>query len=679
MSRWRPRVIAWVVAAVVFSMLRPTFTGPDGGWYTAYTESLLDWGDLNLVRQAFRFYANDELLVSRTYNLPDFHNHGGVIVWGPAVLYARAIGSAWGRLFAVPGAWIWFHAGQSLVTFLASALTAVLSFALCRRVFGGEGRSVAAVLLVFFGTPCFYYATLAPGNANLLASSFAALFWVFVWRCREFGIRHWLALGAFVGVCMAVKVDLWFLGVPLALILARLWARGEARAVHLATFLGGMIPALALKLVNDYLRDGTLASGELSIINLGGGLLSEALFSSYRGYFFVSPIYYVAAMGLLAFIPSVAGPVPDPTRGGSDGAARQWDRYLLACGAAGLIVKILAISLRYNWHGGTVGARILITEFPIVCLLVRQAMELVRGRTRVALMAACVGFMVWNWAAVGQFVTGDDLRFAVSPPGLGKRLEPISGLLEEWRLKGLGGGALEIKLLLAVPLLAAGWAAALGTRDRVPGRLGARPVLLAVSGYGVAAYGLVTALNLANNQTNVERLRANGFLDRARVVEASYFVDRMENLPSAEEARQYYEAIRDRSGARKMLELQRLIRERLRRAPGGGPGAAAGPQACPGSVVEASGDAQEDALSHSSKAGTGSGWLRKYPCARSQESPFSISRIAGLSTPSAVTLTPRLWARSMMERTMTTSLGFRSIETTNDLSILSSSTGSRRR
>jgi hypothetical protein len=566
MNRWpRPAVVACVAAAVVFGMLRPTFTGPDGGWYIAYTESLLGWGDLNMVRQAFRFRPEGELLVSRTYNLPDFHNHGGVIVWAPAVVYARAIGSGWGWLFPVPGAWVWFHAGQSLVTFLAAVLIAVLSFALCRRVFRNEGRSVAAVLLVFFGTPCFYYATLAPGNANMLAGALAALFWLFADRCREFGVRDWLAFGAFVAVCMAVKVDLWFLGVPLVLILARLWAGGQWGGRRAAAFLGGASLPLAFKLVNDYLRDGALVSGELSIVNLDGGILYDALFSSYRGYFFVSPIYYVAALGLVAFVPGMTGAARDPATAGPDGAEAEWRRYLLASGAIGLVVKVLAISLRYNWHGGTIGARILITEFPIVCLLVRQAMELVGGRSRAALMAACVGFTVWNWMMVAQFVTGDDLRFAVSPPGLGERLGLLAGLLREWRLKGLGGGAIEIKLLLAIPLLAIAW---LGAR-LARGRPATPAVLSAVSAYGTLAYGLVTVLNLANNQTNVERLRASGFLDRARVVAAREFVDRTENLPSLAEAREYYEAIGDRDGLRKMDRLERLILERLRRPPHG--------------------------------------------------------------------------------------------------------------
>jgi hypothetical protein len=562
-----PAVVACVAAAVLFAMLRPTFTGPDGGWYTAYTESLVDWGDLNIVRQASRFYRDDELLVSRTYNLPDFHNHGGVIAWAPAVLYARAIGSAWGWLFAVPGAWVWFHAGQSLVTFLSAGLTAVLSFALCRRIFGGEARAAVAVLLVFLGTPCVYYATLAPGNANLLAGALAALFWLFADRCREFGARDWLAFGAFVALCMAVKVDLWFLAVPLALILARLWAQGQWGGARAVAFGGGLSLPLAFKLVNDYLRDGALVSGELSIVNLDGGILYDALFSSYRGYFFVSPIYYVAALGLVGLVPGVTGAAPR----GPDRAAAEWRRYLLASGAAGLVVKILAISLRYNWHGGTAGARILIAEFPIVCLLVRQAMELVRGRLRAALVAVCAGFTAWNWVMIAQFVSGDDLRFAVNPPGLGARLSLLSGLLREWRLRGLGGGAIEIKLLLAAPLLALAGIGALVARGRARGRPGTRAVLSAVSAYGTLAYGLVTVLNLANNQPNVERLRASGVLDRARVVEASYFVDRMENLPSVTEAREYYEAIGDRDGVRRMDRLERLLRERLRRTPGGSP------------------------------------------------------------------------------------------------------------
>jgi hypothetical protein len=89
-----------------------------------------------------------------------------------------------------------------------------------------------------------------------------------------------------------------------------------------------------------------------------------------------------------------------------------------------------------------------------------------------------------------------------------------------------------------------------------------------VSCYCIGAYGLVTFLNVANNQANVRAMTANGLYERARVVEASYFVDRWENLPSLQEVKQYYQAIHDTDGFARSLGLERLIRERMSRTAG---------------------------------------------------------------------------------------------------------------
>src|SRR5437867_5907650 len=72
------------------------------------------------------------------------------------------------------------------------------------------------------------------------------------------------------------------------------------------------------------------------------------------------------------------------------------------------------------------------------------------------------------------------------------------------------------------------------------------------------------------------------------------------------------------------------------------------------------------------------GGLMKVPWAASQ--PISQRRVCAFSfsTPSATTVSPRLCARSIVERTITSSSPL-ARPATNDRSILSSSTGSRRR
>ena len=62
-----------------------------------------------------------------------------------------------------------------------------------------------------------------------------------------------------------------------------------------------------------------------------------------------------------------------------------------------------------------------------------------------------------------------------------------------------------------------------------------------------------------------------------------------------------------------------------------------------------------DSVSHVVSSSAGQGRLKKYPWALSQPSSTSISSAASSSTPSATTVRPRLWASSIVERTITAS------------------------
>ena len=67
------------------------------------------------------------------------------------------------------------------------------------------------------------------------------------------------------------------------------------------------------------------------------------------------------------------------------------------------------------------------------------------------------------------------------------------------------------------------------------------------------------------------------------------------------------------------------------------------------------------------------------PWPSSQFSACSRARMASFSMPSATTVRPRVWARSMVERTIIASPGARCIAITKRLSIFSWLTGRRRK
>ena len=67
----------------------PNFHGADEPIYYAYTASVVEDGDLNPLDE---FSPNfDAFLTTKTCNLPDSHNHGGVILWVPFYIYGKLL------------------------------------------------------------------------------------------------------------------------------------------------------------------------------------------------------------------------------------------------------------------------------------------------------------------------------------------------------------------------------------------------------------------------------------------------------------------------------------------------------------------------------------------------------------------------------------------------------------
>ena len=87
-------IVTFLSFLVFFSIYNVKFVGPDHPIYLAYTASIVEDGDLNAVNHLNEYYPyylpGGKIGVSNTYNLPDQHNHGGVILWLPFYLYAKS-------------------------------------------------------------------------------------------------------------------------------------------------------------------------------------------------------------------------------------------------------------------------------------------------------------------------------------------------------------------------------------------------------------------------------------------------------------------------------------------------------------------------------------------------------------------------------------------------------------
>ncbi len=148
----------------LFAIYDVNFHGPDEPIYFAYTASIVEDGDLNAVNhldQHYPYYlAGGKIGISRTYNLPDFHNHGGVILWAPFYAYAKLVYRIADKLklkgLTSYGLDRLAKCVMSFSTIIFGFFAILFTYKLCRVFFPAAG-SLLSTLAVFLGTPFFYY------------------------------------------------------------------------------------------------------------------------------------------------------------------------------------------------------------------------------------------------------------------------------------------------------------------------------------------------------------------------------------------------------------------------------------------------------------------------------------------------------------------------------------------
>lgn len=519
---WFPALLA-----LVFLLAAPALRGPDAIMYYACTESLATDGDLNSIE---RLYAPGAAMpVSVTGAFPAFHNHGIVLFWLPLYRYAAALEEQAGSEAANAA----FAFGALAVVPLALLLTWLLA---CRWYEPPAARR--AVLLFLAGSPLLYYTLQEPLTAQLPALLCAVFLW---WALADAATpRDWLRAGLLFGVCLAVKVDLWFYAVPCAVLL---WRQQSWRGA--VGFAAGVLPGLALRTGNDWLRYGTLAAGETHLLSPHRFILFEQLFSPYRGFFYCSPLLLLALGGVYA-----------AWRNRHTAPARA---ALLLAGGGMLAGKLVFISLRSAWGGGSFGARPLLTEWPLFVLLYLELQGLLSRRGRRVLACAAGAAMVWNLGMATEYARHLDRAGTVAVPAL----ERVAGALSWWAtvaargMEALPAKAWALPLLLAVLWL--GWYC----RVRMTaggGRLVLQLVLLWLPG----GYALVTLSNVVHHQANARALQARGFYAAAEVVSPAHmpFEDRIQSLGEME----HYYAVRGNAVMAEAMRREMHAAGRLMRA-----------------------------------------------------------------------------------------------------------------
>ena len=344
-----------LVCPVAFALGRDNRGSPvdrpyaDGLYYYAYLPTIWLDGDVDFTNQyveTHNWYQFGKTPLGKPSNV---FGVGPAVLSSPMFLLAHGIARLAGA--RADG----FSTVEEVLTMWLSVLLSVLSiwfaYRIVARRFGQEGGAMLAAVAVFASGPVIYYAIRQAGYAHPYATFFTA--WLIdAWDATfdaaattPRSLKTWLVLGCAMGAAMLARPQLVTWG--LLLVVA---AFDDLRRLHQArSDLKGELPrlagrlALAMLLIVVWLLPQMLTwkamYGRYWLVPQGDGFLrwdapawSETLFSSRNGLFPWSPLYAIAAIGLLV-------------------AIRRWPRLALTM-IAGVLAQALVNGAAWDWWGG---------------------------------------------------------------------------------------------------------------------------------------------------------------------------------------------------------------------------------------------------------------------------------------------------------------------------------------
>ena len=523
----------------LFVIANTYFRGPDEPIYLNYTVSVVEDGDLNIINQLYSSGGNFK--VSKSFNFPDLHNHGGIILWIPFYSYGKFIYYLMEEfnvlsLVNLSESRV-IEFAMSLSTIIFGVLTILFTFFLCRRFFNFR-VSMFSILAIFFGTPVFYYTLFEVGNANLIAALFSVISVLFFMFVIDKNKGYWFLYGLFFSICSVIKVDLWFQIFFISFVCLIYIFYKNLRWRNVLYLFLGFLPIFSLRMVNDYLKYGSLYIGELGIMNLKEFYLFEQLFSSNQGFFYVSPIFYICFLGFILIVINILKNIKFLQ------LANKKDDIFIFGLALYLIVKIIIMGYRDTWFGGTFGARLLLTEFPVIVLLyaiVWSKSKRISGKIFLAIASILCVF--WNIHEAGLYISRLDAGEYFSDSLIYEKLDSLRHII----MLLLNPKDLIIKLIIWLPLILLG----LGIWKYIYGKckfVSKQTAFKIKSGYFIIftiylciVYIGITVMNFTNNKKNVEVLNSKGFFDKASIM-SLYEIKIVAKADSMRETIEYFES-----------------------------------------------------------------------------------------------------------------------------------------
>lgn len=357
--------ILFFLIAIATIFLKPTFDDVESGVYLNYIQSIWDDGDLNIVNQITKIgdisakdyslaKGGEKIIITPTDHYPAFWSYGGISYWLPFYF----IGKLSSHLNLIHNDFLAINFYLALSTFFAGLFSIVITFKATSQIIPKTSKIISVFCVL--GTPFFYYWILEPGNANLFNALYSALM---IYLCYSIMNKpsniQLLLFGLLLGVSYISKSDLLIYGFLIFPIIYSLYKEHLVSTADIfgkiLIFLLGLVPMLCLSTINEFLKYGTLTFPYKGVISFNYNVLFDALFSSYAGHWFISPLFILSLLAPFVCL--------------FDVKTKKSKLILITSLGIIILLKELIITNTYAHGEGNFGARMFCAEYPALTII----------------------------------------------------------------------------------------------------------------------------------------------------------------------------------------------------------------------------------------------------------------------------------------------------------------------
>jgi len=384
----------FIFLVLACTQVRNDFTNPDGiGYYAHIRSAALD-------RDLFYLNEYDSLRISQYFFDPSPTGYvqnqwpvGCALLWSPFFGAAQALGAA-GRAAGLETPRGGYSPFDALAVSFATAFYGFLCILICMRLLRLTGISPRAafpsIILLWLGTPFFYYQFYEAAMAHV-CSAFAASLFVYFWQQnrKSSGLSCWALTGAAAGLAALVRTELALLSLLTALdLIAGLKSRDLKTTVCGAVvFAAAALFVFSPQMIVWRALNGSFFSSYQGAANFlwSNPHPFETLFSDYHGLFAWSPVVILAVLGWFLYMRR------DAVAGVGIVAVFTAFVYVVSC-------------LIWWWGSGAFGARFFVGIFPLFAVGLAAFIDTCRRRWLSALLAAAAS--AWTVLLMLQVLTG---------------------------------------------------------------------------------------------------------------------------------------------------------------------------------------------------------------------------------------------------------------------------------